>query len=210
MNRRYLVSIIPFLLTVPVLIGCQEAGSAQSHTKDSPAAVATNTAAKPKQPDVIFIPTPPEVVDKMLELAEIKPGDIVYDLGCGDGRIVVAAAKMYGVRAIGVDIDPRRVKEALENVRTNKLDHLVTIKQADIFELDFSDATVVMLYLLPDLNVRLMPKLAQLKPGARIVSNDFDMQGAKPKEVVNIRAKYDDSRAREHTIYKWTVPWERE
>jgi len=146
----------------------------------------------------------------MLELAEIKPGDILYDLGCGDGRIVVAAAKKYGIKAIGVDIDPQRIKESNENVRTNKVGHLVTIKQADIFELDFSDATVVTMYLLPDLNVKLMPKLAKLKPGTRIVSNDFDMRGAKPKEVVNIQGEYGDNSGSQHTIYKWVVPWEPE
>ncbi|HEY5914510.1 MAG TPA: methyltransferase domain-containing protein [Verrucomicrobiae bacterium] len=187
-----------------------EVGCAQNKVTKPPTAAVTNTAATPKKPDVIFVPTPQAVVDKMLEMAEVKPGDIVYDLGCGDGRIVVTAAKKYGVHATGVDIDPKRVQESLENVRTNKVGHLVTIKQADIFELDFSDATVVTLYLLPDLNVRLMPKLAKLKPGTRIVSNDFDMRGAKPKEVVHVQAEYDDNSGREHTIYKWTVPWERE
>jgi len=168
--------------------------------------------SKPKkQPDVIYVPTPQEVVDKMLELAEVKRGDIVYDLGCGDGRIVVTAAKKFGVKATGVDIDPQRVKEARDNVKTNGVSHLVTIKEADIFELDFSDATVVTLYLLPELNVRLMPKLAKLKPGTRIVSNDFDMRGAKPKLIVNMPGTYDSEFADMHrTIYKWVVPWEPE
>ncbi len=193
-----------------VLFCSEDPGFPQNNLTNLPAALATNTSAKPKKPDVIFVPTPQAVVDKMLEMAEIKPGDILYDLGCGDGRIVVTAAKKYGVRATGVDIDPRRVQESLENVRTNKVGHLVTIKEADIFELDFSDATVVTLYLLPELNVRLMPKLAKLKPGTRIVSNDFDMHGAKPKEIVHVQADYYDNSGREHTIYKWTVPWERE
>lgn len=164
-----------------------------------------------KEPDVIYVPTRQEVVDKMLEMAEIKPGDIVYDLGCGDGRIVVAAAKKYGVKAVGVDIDPKRVAEANENVRVNQVGHLVTIRQADIFDLDFSEATVVTLYLLPELNVRLMPKLAKLKPGTRILSNDFDMQGAKPKEVVELGKGYPtDNGDFQRTIYKWVVPWEPE
>jgi precorrin-6B methylase 2 len=176
----------------------------------APAVSQTTNSAPTKKPDVIFVPTRHEVVAKMLELAEIKPGDVLYDLGCGDGRIVVAAAKKYGIKAIGVDIDPQRIKESQENVRTNKVGHLVTIKQADIFELDFSDATVVTMYLLPDLNVKLMPKLAKLKPGTRIVSNDFDMRGAKPKEVVNVQGEYGDNSGSQHTVYKWVVPWEEE
>lgn len=171
----------------------------------------TRVASATKEPDVIYVPTRQEVVNKMLEMAEIKPGDIVYDLGCGDGRIVVAAAKKFGVKAIGVDIDPQRVSEARENVRTNQLEHLVTIKEADIFELDFSDATVVTLYLLPELNVRLMPKLAKLAPGTRIISNDFDMEGAKPKEVVNLGEGFETSNGDfQRTLYKWVVPWEPE
>jgi len=173
-------------------------------------AALAQSSAQTKKPDVMFVPTRQAVVDKMLGLAEIKTNDILYDLGCGDGRIVVTAAKKYGVRAIGVDIDPERIRESLENVRTNNVAHLVTIKQADIFELDFSEATVVTLYLLPDLNVRLMPKLAKLKPGTRIVSNSFDMRGAKPKEVVHLDGGNDNEVYSQRTIYKWVVPWEPE
>lgn len=166
-----------------------------------------------KEPDVIYVPTPQPVVDKMLELAEVKKGDVVYDLGCGDGRIVVTAAKKYGVKAVGYDIDPQRVKEARENVRTNKVEDLVSIKQEDIFTLDLREASVVTLYLLPDLNVRLMPQLAKLKPGSRIVSHDFDMRGAKPvqtHEVSTASADERDGFGGSHTIYKWVVPWEKE
>src|SRR5207253_9428680 len=137
-----------------------------------------------RKPDVIYWPTPQPVVDKMLELADVKKGDVVYDLGCGDGRIVVTAAKKYKVKAFGFDIDPDRIKDSLENVKKNKVEDLVTIKKEDIFKLDLRNASVVALYLLPDLNVKLMPQLAKLKPGSRIVSHDFDMKGAKPKEVV--------------------------
>jgi ubiquinone/menaquinone biosynthesis C-methylase UbiE len=160
-----------------------------------------------KKPDVIFVPTPQEVVDKMLDLAEIKKGDVLYDLGCGDGRIVVTAAKKFGVKAIGFDVDPQRIKEARENVERNGVGNLVTIKQADIFEQDLRGANVVTLYLLPELNVRLMPQLKQLKEGSRIVSHDFDMRGAKPKKVVTVRS---DDQQEEHTVYLWTVPWEAE
>jgi tRNA G37 N-methylase Trm5 len=149
----------------------------------------------------------------MLEMAEVKKGDVVYDLGCGDGRIVVTAAKKYGVKAVGFDIDPQRVKEAKENVRTNKVEHLVTIKQEDIFTLDLREASVVTLYLLPDLNVRLMPQLARLKPGSRIVSHDFDMRGAKPVQTHQVSTDGGDDKdgfGGSHTVYKWVVPWEPE
>jgi len=166
-----------------------------------------------REPDVIYVPTPQPVVDKMLEMAEVKKGDVVFDLGCGDGRIVVTAAKKYGVKAVGFDIDPQRVKEAKENVRTNRVEHLVTIRQEDIFTLDLREASVVTLYLLPDLNVRLMPQLAKLKPGSRIVSHDFDMHGAKPVQTHQVNTEGGDDRdgfGGSHTIYKWVVPWEAE
>jgi uncharacterized protein (TIGR03000 family) len=165
----------------------------------------TATEQRSRTPDVVFVPTPQEVVDRMLELAGVKKDDVVYDLGCGDGRIVVTAAKKYGCKAIGFDIDPERVKESRANVKKNKVEGLVTIRQADVFTLDLRPASVVTLYLLPQLNVKLMPQLAKLKPGSRIVSHDFDMKGAKPKQEVKV--KVDDE---EHTIYLWTVPWEKE
>lgn len=160
--------------------------------------------APSREPDIYFVPTPQSAVDKMLELAEIKKGDVLYDLGCGDGRIVVTAAKRYGIRAVGIDIDPRRVLDSLENVRTNNVESLVTIRNADIFTLDLSEADVVTLYLLPELNVKLMPQLRKLKPGSRIVSYEFDMQGAKPVEVY--KEAFDETY--EQSLYKWVVPWE--
>ncbi len=135
-----------------------------------------------REPDVIYVPTPQEVVDKMLEMADVRKGEIVYDLGCGDGRIPVTAAKKYGSRAWGFDINPVRVKESLDNVANNKVKDLVTIKLQDIFELDLSKADVVTLYLLPQLNVKLIPQLDKLKPGCRIVSHDFNMEGVRPSE----------------------------
>jgi len=177
-------------------------------TADAPAEAST------KKPDVVYVPTPQSVVDKMLQMAGVKRGDVVYDLGCGDGRAVVTAAKKYGVKAKGFDIDPERVAESIANVRSNKVEHLVTIEQKDIFTLDLREATVVFLYLLPELNVRLMPQLAKLKPGSRIVSHDFDMRGAKPIEVVRMTTENgqndDTDYDGDHTIYKWIVPWEKE
>jgi tRNA G37 N-methylase Trm5 len=161
---------------------------------------------QPREPDVIFVPTPQEVVDKMLELAEVKKDDVVYDLGCGDGRIVVTAAKKYGCKAVGYDIDPQRVKESLENVKKNNVEKLVKIEQKDIFTLDLSGASVITLYLLPSLNVKLIPQLEKLKPGSRIVSHSFDMEGVKPDKVVTFKTK----EAGERTIYLWTTPLKKE
>lgn len=178
--------------------------------KDKDADAKTSKKEDNPEPDVPYWPTPPKVVDKMLEMAEIKKGDIVYDLGCGDARILVAAAKKYGVKGFGFDIDPEMVKQSLENVKKNNVEDLVTIKKADIFTLDLKDANVVTLYLMPELNVRLMPQLEKLKPGSRIVSHDWDMKGAKPKEIVKLRAKNAMGLEREHKVYLWVVPWEKE
>jgi len=161
-----------------------------------------------KEPDVIFVPTPQEVVDEMLKLADVKKDDVVYDLGCGDGRIVVTAAKKYGARGVGFDIDPERIKESNENVKKNKVEDLVQIKQEDIFTLDLSKASVITLYLLPELNVKLIPQLEKLKPGSRIVSHDFDMKGVKPKKVITVKSTGDQGR--EHTVYLWVAPLEKE
>jgi SAM-dependent methyltransferase len=156
--------------------------------------------------DVIFVPTPQEVVDKMLEMAEIKAGDVLYDLGCGDGRIVITAAKRYGIKTVGIDLDPRRVKEARENVDRSGVADLVTIRQADLFETDLSAASVVTLYLLPTLNDKLKPKLARLKLGTRILSHSFAMKGAKPRQVVKVKTEHRGVR----TVFLWIVPWEEE
>lgn len=153
------------------------------------------------QPDIGYLPTPQPAVERMLTLAEVKPGERVYDLGCGDGRIVITAARRYGARGIGVEIDPALVKRARANVRRHRLQGRVEIRQADIFQIDFSDADVVALYLLPELNVRLLPQLRKLKPGARIVSFDFDMPGVTPAAVLH--GKADGARYR---IYKWVTP----
>lgn len=161
-------------------------------------------SAEGRPADVGFVPTPMAAVERMIAMADLKPGELVYDLGCGDGRIVVAAAQRHGVKAIGVDIDPDRLKESLANVQAAGVEDLVTIRQADIFTTDLNEADVVFLYLTPRLNERLMPQLRRLKSGARIISYEFDMGNAKPVEVA--RGRFD--RHGEQRIYKWVVPWE--
>lgn len=134
------------------------------------------TQAPLRRPDIHWVPTPPPVVDAMLKLAEVKPTDVVYDLGCGDGIIVATAAQKYGARAVGIDIDPQRVQEAKERAQKMGVSDKVEVRQGDLFESDIKDATVVTLYLLRSLNIKLMPKLkSELKPGSRVVSQSFDM-----------------------------------
>lgn len=154
-----------------------------------------------RKPDVIFVPTPQPVVEKMLELAQVTNKDVVYDLGCGDGRIVVTAAKKYGARGKGIDIDPERIKESLDNVKKNGVEKLVTIERADLFQVDLSEATVITLYLLPELNLKLRPKLQKLKPGTRIVSHDFDMGDWKPDKHITVT----DENGLEHDVYLWII-----
>jgi predicted RNA methylase len=151
-----------------------------------------------RQPDVIYVPTPQEVVDAMLKLANVTSKDVLYDLGSGDGRIPITAAKTYGARAIGIDIDPQRIKEANENLKTAGVGDKVKFMNADLFETNLSEATVVTLYLLPSLNIKLMPKLQkELKPGTRIVSHSFDMGADWPAE------KTEEVNGRR--IYYWTI-----
>ena len=157
--------------------------------------------------DVVYVPTPNDVVMKMLDLAKVGKDDVVYDLGCGDGRIVVLAAKTRGARGKGYDIDPQRIKECRENAKTSRVEKLVEFEQKDIFELDLSGASVVTLYLLPRLNVRLIPQLEKMKAGSRIVSHDFDMEGVTPDKTLTVLSKEDNEK---HTLYLWTVPLKKE
>jgi len=156
-------------------------------------------ARKPaQQPDVIYVPTPHEVVDDMLRLANVRKGDVLYDLGSGDGRIAIAAAKKFGIKAVGIDIDPERIREATENAKKAGVSNLVEFRNEDLFKADFKEATVVTLYLLPDLNVKLRPRLwEELKPGTRIVSHQFDMGTWKPEKRLESNGR---------TVYFWTIP----
>jgi ubiquinone/menaquinone biosynthesis C-methylase UbiE len=148
--------------------------------------------------DVPYVPTPPDVVAKMLEMGAVTKGDVLYDLGCGDGRIVVTAARQFGARGVGIDIDPERIKEARENARKEGVTQQVQFRVGDLFRSNFSQATVVTLYLLPQINQRLRPQLwRQLKVGTRVVSHEFDMGEAWPPE----RTERVDNRR----IHAWTI-----
>jgi SAM-dependent methyltransferase len=141
-----------------------------------PEAAAQESSRPARELDVWYVPTPHEIVNRMLDVAGVRTGDVVYDLGCGDGRMVIAAAKKFATRGVGVDLDPKRIREARANAKKAGVEHLVTFEVGDMFKTDIREATVVMLYLLPELNRRLKPKfLAELRPGARVVSHDFDM-----------------------------------
>lgn len=152
--------------------------------------------------DVPYVPTPHNVVAKMLEMANVKQNDIVYDLGSGDGRIVITAAQKYGASGVGYDIDPKRVKEANENARTAGVTDRVRFVQQDLFEADLSQATVVTLYLLPEINLKLRPKLLkELKPGTRIVSHNYGLGDWDP-----IKTETLQSATGEHLVFYWVVP----
>ncbi len=151
-----------------------------------------------RTPDVIFVPTDFQVVTAMLKLAEVTSKDIVYDLGCGDGRFVVTAARQFGARGVGIDIDAERISEARALADRTKANDKVRFIQGDLFDTDISEATVVTLYLLTRLNLKLRPKLMkELKPGTRIVSHAFDMGDWKPEKTEQVGGS---------TIYLWRIP----
>jgi RNA polymerase sigma factor (sigma-70 family) len=163
-----------------------------------------------QEPNCIYWPSPPKAVEAMLKLADVKKGDVVFDLGSGDGRICIAAAKTYGARAYGYEMQEQLVKDSLENVRKNKVEHLVTIERRDIFKLDLSGADVVTLWLLPYLNMKLIPQLEKMKPGSRIVSFEFDMCVVKPDKVIEMDIPREPYEWR-HTdtkrkFYLWKTP----
>ena len=169
----------------------------------TPGAAQQAPAAAPQKelraPDVVFVPTPHEVVEAMLKVAKVGKGDVLYDLGSGDGRIPITAAQKFGVtRATGIDINPERIKEANENLAKAGVGDRVRFVNADLFESKLSDATVITLYLLPSLNVKLLPKLLkEVKPGTRIVSHAFEMGSWKPEQTLNVDGRM---------VYYWTIP----
>lgn len=156
------------------------------------------TTTVERTPDVIYVPTPNNVVDKMLEMARVTAKDVVYDLGCGDGRIVIAAAQKYGARGVGIDIDPERIREANENAARARVTDKVRFIQGDLFQADISEATVVTLYLLTELNLKLRPKLLQeLKPGTRVVSHAFAMGDWQPERTATVNGSQ---------VFLWRIP----
>lgn len=184
--RWYRSLTLALLITMTVLA---LAAGAQSTTETKPL-------------DVPYVPTDEKVVAEMLRVANVRKDDVLYDLGSGDGRIVITAARELGTRGTGIDIDPERVRDADENARRAGVTDKVKFVQGDIFDAKISDATVVTLYLLPAVNMRLRPKLlSELRPGTRIVSHNYDMGDWKPEKTIRVQALDG-----EHTVYYWVVP----
>jgi len=163
--------------------------------------------ARALEPRVPYVPTPQQVVDRMLEVAKVGPHDYLIDLGSGDGRIVVTAARKYGTRGFGVDLSPERIRESNENARRAGVSEKVAFYQRDLFETSLGSATVITMYLLPQVNIELRPRLLDLKPGTRLVSHDFDMGDWKPDNYVKMetQAKYGGAGGTSE-IYFWIVP----
>ena len=173
----------------------------QTQTNAQSTQPVTSVQTPQREPDVVYVPTPQEVVDKMLALAKVTKNDVIYDLGSGDGRIPITAAQKFGTKGVGIDINPERIQEANANAQKAGVTDRVKFLNQDLFSSNFSEATVVTLYLLPELNVKLRPQLfKQLKPGTRVVSHDFDMGDWKPDQVVQTQ---DGS-----NVYLWTIPEE--
>jgi SAM-dependent methyltransferase len=199
LHRRFLLLWIGTLLvTFSLTAGCAQ----NSETTKNPEPIETNQTETESEsrvdPDVPYVPTPQPVVERMLELANVDGDDLVYDLGSGDGRIVITAAEKYGAQGVGIDIDPERVKEARKNAEEAGVIDLVEFHQQDLFETDLSNASVVTLYLLPDINIKLRPKLfEELEPGTPVVSHDFDMDEWEPDTTVEMGTD---------VIYLWHIP----
>ena len=158
------------------------------------------------KPDIAYIPCNQEIVEAILELAKINSEDIIYDLGCGDGRILIAAAKKYGTCGVGIDIAPQRIKQAKQKALENKVDKQLEFYQQNLYNSNFADANVLLIYLLPHLYLRLRPQLwKQLKPGTRIISRDFDMGDWKPLKQLTLTVKEEEEDEEEVTLYYWEI-----
>ncbi len=173
-------------------------------------AASAQPAAPPARqaPEVPYLPTTQAGVEAMLKLAQVTDKDVVYDLGCGDGRIVITAAKLYGARGVGIDIDPQRIREANENAKKAGVEHLVRFEENDLFKANIREATVVTLFLLTSVNARLRPKLLdELRVGTRVVSNTFDMGDWKPEKEFTVDSGDDGYFSKK--LYLWTIPLRR-
>jgi len=202
MPRRLLVPLA-LLLGLLLTLGSPRAGHAQRTDtlgpSDSPIP-GLDVVPQSQKSDVPYVPTATPVVNKMLEMADVDGDDLVYDLGSGDGRIVIQAAKRYGARGVGIEIDPELVEKARAKARAAGVSDRVKFRQADLFETDFSDATVVTMYLLPSVNKELRPQLfEQLAPGTPVVSHDFDMGAWEPEQTAKLEGDL---------VYRWTIPEE--
>jgi len=183
-----------------VIAGSGTAMAQETDTTESLSLPGLEIPPQPQESDVPYVPTPEPVVDRMLEMADVDETDVVYDLGSGDGRIVIRAARKYGARGVGIEIDPKRVREARRNAKDAGVSNLVEFRQGDLFKADFSEATAVTLYLLPSVNQKLRPLLFdQLKPGTPVVSHDFDMGDWAPEKTVEVTGDL---------IHRWTIPEE--
>jgi len=160
-----------------------------------------------RTPDVVFVGTPYDLVSRMLQMAQVEKEDLVVDLGCGDARMLVLAAQKYGSRGIGYDIDPDMVRASRKNARLGKVEDLVKIIQADIFTVDISEADVIPVYLLPEMNLQLLPQFETLKPGSRLVFHNYDLEGIVPDRVEEVISNEDNS---SHTLYLYTTPLKKE
>ena len=197
-NTLYALLIFSLMLTgSAVVVGCsQKTDTAEQNAEPSVDLQAEGDSVV--DTDVPYVPTPQRVVDRMLEMANVGEDDVVYDLGSGDGRIVITAAQKYGARGVGIEIDPQRVQKARANAEEAGVSDLVEFRQGDLFETDISEATVVTLYLLPSVNLELRPKLFnELDPGTRVVSHDFDMDDWEPEETDTVGSD---------TIFLWRIP----
>jgi SAM-dependent methyltransferase len=192
--------ILLLLPIVPGIMGCE--------ATTGPAAMSpTIGRGADRRPSAVlfveFVTTPQDVVERMLELAAVTKDDVVYDLGCGDGRIVITAARRYGCRAVGYDLDLLRIREARASAAEQGVAHLVTVERKDVLKADLQEASVVTLYMGKELNARLIPQLRQLRPGARIVSHEFDIGDLPPDKVVRMTSRFS---GRRHTLYLWICP----
>jgi hypothetical protein len=196
-----------FLVAVAILSGCMNTGILRSSGTAGSSTVNSNQGDRSSTDgtdgtDAPYLPTHQSVVDEMLAIADVTGDDVLYDLGSGDGRIPITAALRYGTRGVGIDIDPVLVSEANGNALNAKIGDKVRFIEGDIFEQDFSDATVVMLYLSPELNLKLRPQLLKMKPGTRIVSHNHDMGDWRPEKSKSVKTPSGV----DHTIYFWRVP----